>query len=149
LGFVRICHVQVFSDKGNTSKFIQGHVLAVIQHRRSNPLAVFVVGMNIVFMWVALRLAPMESDEQHSVPAPNDFKVEILAPIAPATAWVNASDSQTHQYSDVPGLQRFVFAGHHIVESGLSQRPSRTILPSTETSPRATPNVSGLDSTHV
>src|SRR5579871_946514 len=77
LRVVRICDVEVFSDDEDASKLIEENSLTFVEHGRSNPIALFVVGMDIILMGVALRLAAMESNEQHTGPSLDDFQIGV------------------------------------------------------------------------
>jgi hypothetical protein len=74
----------------------------------------------------------MECDEQHSVSAPSNFKIEILTPFSPATVRAHASDSQNHRYSGVLGVQRFVEVAHHTIEIRIVVETINKILLSTK-----------------
>jgi hypothetical protein len=63
---VGIRYVQKVPETVNTPQLIQHHVLRFFKHAGSDLLAIFVVGMHIVFEWVFPGFATMKGNEEHN-----------------------------------------------------------------------------------
>lgn len=62
---VGVDDVEEFAGEVETPEFIEDDSLDVVEHARSDFVAGFVVGVDVVFMGVVFRVAAMKGNEEH------------------------------------------------------------------------------------